>query len=582
MNCAPTSHNQTITSRSRTMPILFLTLGMMGAVLFLDAVLPLGGFWFHTALLSTIGSWSLLPTHILFPGWAITTSITNPNATAPAPLLGWQQMPFLISAFLLVFLVYLVALRFLPRYYVTYRAIFISTLVIGCIYLLYPVVTSPDIFSYIGYARMGVIYHLNPLTTLPTAISSDPVYPQLYWNNQPSAYGPTWAGITSLLQWLTLVFGTQSLLPMMLALRLLGLATHLCSTLLIWHIIGRVQLMQGPLSIETERKRWLATFAFAWNPLLLFEASVNAHNDAQVLLLLLLALWFLLPTSLPGVDGDSGGRRRASPLRGVGVLALAACLKLNIVVLLPFVLLYLWKQGRRPLLTVTTATLLFGGIIVVLYAPFWQNGAILNILHTNPTTSRDINTLPEFLFRLYNSIITDLGFPRPPLDGSVAENVSHTLNIGLFVLLYVLLLWQALRSAQALRTFPSLLCWLALAWLLYCASGTPWFWPWYTVTFFGLYALVEATYQGEVPLLDVKHLSLAVALLAFSMLSIYCFYAWAPHDTYIPGLPDFQWAYLRGVWAWLIPLLALCWNWNLHPRMGQRYHAIQENHAEYK
>jgi hypothetical protein len=429
---------------------------------------------------------------------------------------------------------------------------------------------------------MGVIYHLNPLTTLPTAISSDPVYPQLYWNNQPSAYGPTWVGITSLLQWLTLVFGTQSLLPMVLALRLLGLATHLGSTLLIWHIIGRVQQLQGPLSAISERRRWRATFAFAWNPLLLFEASVNAHNDAQLLLLLLLALWFLLPTHLPEFSAITSGRRRASPLRGVFVLALAASLKLNIVVLLPFVLLYLWKQSRRPLLTVVTATLLFGGVIMVLYAPFWQNGAILNILRTNPTTSRDINTLPEFLFRLYNSIITDLGFPRPPLNGSAAENVSRTLIIGLFVLLYALLLWQAWRSSQALRTFPSLLRWLALAWLLYCVIGTPWFWPWYTVTFFGLYALVEATYQDDRFLLGVKHLSLAVSLLAFSMLSIYCFYAWAPHDTYIPGLPDFQWAYLRGIWAWLIPLLALRWSWNLNPRIGQRYHVVQENSAEYK
>ena len=546
-------------------------------------------------------------------------------------------MPFLINAFFLVFLVYLLALRYLPRYHVTYRSIFFSTLLIGCLYLLYPVVTSPDIFSYIGYARMGVIYHLNPLTTLPTAIANDPVYPQLYWNNQPSAYGPVWAGITSLLQWLTLVFGTQSLLPMVLALRLLGLATHLCSTLLIWHIVGRVQHLQGPLSAATERKRWLVTFAFAWNPLLLFEACVNAHNDAQVLLLLLLALWFLLPTqpNLRPTEGasDVGRQRQPSPLQlqladtttswrerspffAILLFALATCLKLNVVVLLPFVLIYLWKQSRRPLLAVVTATLLFGGVMIVLYAPFWQHGALLNVLHTNPTTSRDINTLPEFLFRLYNSIITDLGFPRPPLDGSAAENVSHTLSIGLFVLLYALLLWQALRSLQALRTFPSLLRWLALVWLLYCTVGTPWFWPWYTVTFFGFYALVAATQQEDVSFpgiqsvfknliptreiptcrnlpggyqggfrISSKRLSLAVSLLAFSMLSIYCFYAWAPHDTYIPGLPDFQWAYLRGVWAWLIPLvplLALWWNRKRNPRIGQRYHVGSEKPTEYK
>ncbi|MGI9058996.1 MAG: hypothetical protein ACR2H5_10500 [Ktedonobacteraceae bacterium] len=553
------------------LPII-LPLAMLGAILFLDAALPLGGFWFHTALLSTLGSWSLLPTHLLFPGWAVSSSITSANPTPPAAILGWLQMPFLISAFIIIFLLYVLALYRLPRHITSYRYIFYSTLLLGGLYLLFPVVTSPDIFSYIAYARIGVIYHLNPLTTLPTAIHADPVYPQLYWNDQPSAYGPVWAGITCVLQWLTLVFGTQSLVPMVLALRLLGLVTHLCSTLLIWSIVGRVQLLQGQVSTT---KRWLATFAFAWNPLLLFEATVNAHNDAQLLLFVLLALWFLLPTPQTAAATPQQAKL---PILTIVMLALAACLKINLLVLLPFVLLFLYKQSRRPLLTVTTAVLLFGGIIILLYAPFWQNGAILNIVHTNPTTSRDINTLPEFLSRLYNSMITDLGFPRPPYYGSAAEATSHTLSIGLFVILYALLGWQALRSARALRSLPSLFRWLTMAWLLYCAIGTPWFWPWYTVTFFGLYALAAATSTDELPLFGLTRLPLIVALLAFSMLSIYCFYAWGPHDTYIPGLPDFQWAYLRGLWAWLIPLLAL--HGNRNPRIAQRYHVSPEKPSD--
>ena len=553
------------------LPLIF-PLAMLGAILLLDATLPLGGFWFHTALLSTLGSWSLLPTHLLFPGWTVSSSITSANPTPPADILGWLQMPFLISAFIIIFLLYVLALYRLPRHITSYRYILYSTLLLGGLYLLFPVVTSPDIFSYIAYARIGVIYHLNPLTTLPTAIHADPVYPQLYWNDQPSAYGPIWAGITCVLQWLTLVFGTQSLVPMVLALRLLGLVTHLCSTLLIWSIIGRVQLLQGQVSYT---KRWLATFAFAWNPLLLFEATVNAHNDAQLLLFVLLALWFLLPTQQTAAATP---RQAKLPILTIVMLALAACLKINLLVLLPFVLLFLYKQSRRPLLTVTASTLLFGGIIILLYAPFWQNGAILNIVHTNPTTSRAINTLPEFLSRLYNSVITDLGFPRPPYYGSAAEATGHTLSIGLFVVLYALLGWQALRSARALRSLPSLFRWLAMAWLLYCAIGTPWFWPWYTVTFFGLYALAAATSTDELSLFGRNRLPLLVSLLAFSMLSIYCFYAWGPHDTYIPGLPDFQWAYLRGLWAWLIPLLALRKNRN--PPIVQRYHVSPEKPSD--
>src|SRR5437588_2919479 len=455
---------------------LILPLAMVCAILFLDAVLPLGGLWFHTALLTQLGSWPLLPTHLLFPGWAVSSTITSAHPTQPPVPLSWEQIPFLLAAFLLIFLLYLLALRRLPQYIGAYRYILFSTLLLGVMYMLIPVVTSPDIYSYIAYARMGVIYHLNPLTTLPTAILSDPIYDHLYWNTQPSAYGPTWVGISSLLQWLTLIFGTQTLLPMVVALRLFGLAAHLCSTLLIWSIAGHLQRLQGQ---DAPHKRLLATLAFAWNPLLLFEACVNAHNDAPLLLLVLLAIWFLLPRK----QTTTGSLRSYIP--AIVILALATCLKLNIVLLVPFVLIFVWKrtQHEARLFTIVKLTFIYGGIIILLYAPFWQNGAILNVLRTNPTTSRDINTLAEFLSRLYNSITARPGYPPAPLNGSPAENLTHTLSIAIFVILYALLCWQGLRTPRSLNTLPSLIRWLAFAWLLYCAIGTPWFWPWYLVTF---------------------------------------------------------------------------------------------------
>src|SRR5579859_1068027 len=339
---------------------LYLLLAMLCSILLLDAVLPLAGFWFHTALLTQLGQWPLLPTHLLFPGWAVSSSITSAHPTPPPISLSWKQVPFLLAAFSLIFLLYLFALRRLPQYIFTYRYILYSTLLLGALYMLVPVVTSPDIFSYIGYARIGVIYHLNPLATLPTAIRSDPVYVHLYWTDQPSAYGPTWAVVAGALQWLTLIFGAQSLLPMLLALRLLGLAAHLCSTLLIWSITGQVQCLQGQ---NAPSKRILATLAFAWNPLLLFEACVNAHNDALLLLFVLLAIRLLLL-------GKQSTIR--SYLPAIAMLALATCLKLNIVLLVPFVLIFIWKraQGEHKGRGILAIAVFYVTIIVLLYAPF--------------------------------------------------------------------------------------------------------------------------------------------------------------------------------------------------------------------
>ncbi len=548
----------------RWLPPFTFLLAMVCAILLLDAVLPLAGFWFHTALFANGGAWTLLPTHLLFPGWSVTSSLTSDHPMPPPLTLSWLEVPLLLAALFFVFLVYLFALRRLPRHITSFRYILYSTLLLGFLCTLIPVVTSPDIFSYISYARIGVIYHLNPLTTLPTAISTDPVYINLYWNNQPSAYGPSWVAISSLLQWMTLLFGQQSLVPMVIALRFFGLISHLCSTLLIWSIAGHMQRLQGRVSIQ---KRILATLAFAWNPLLLFEACVNAHNDAALLLFILLATWCLLP----------GKRRIHGYLSAMLLFALATCLKLNAVLLLPFFLIFIWKQETPetntlmglPLARTLVAALTYAGTVILLYAPFWQHGDILRVLQMNPTTSRAINTLPEFFSQLFNSIAGALGYPTAPQNGSVAESVAHTLSTGMFVILYGTLCWQAMVRAHAMRSLPSLVRWLSLAWLLYCCIGTPWFWPWYTVTLFGLYALVEATNEDGSILSGMLRLPFAAYLLAFSMLSLYCFYAWGPHSSFIPGLPGFQWAYLRGLWAWAIPLLAI--RWPLHPMSRQRY-----------
>src|SRR5438132_272885 len=137
------SHVDPAGLQKRSLLPIAIFIAMIGAILFLDAVLPLGGFWFHTALLPQLGPESLLPTHLLFPGWAVSSTITSTHSTPPPVPLSWEQVPFLLTAFLLIFLLYLLALRRLPQYIDAYRYILFSTLLLGVTYMLIPVVTSP-------------------------------------------------------------------------------------------------------------------------------------------------------------------------------------------------------------------------------------------------------------------------------------------------------------------------------------------------------------------------------------------------------------------------------------------------------
>src|SRR2546423_13812694 len=133
--------------------------------------------------------------------------------------------------------------------------------------------------------------------------------------------------MTYCLQWLTISFALPGLLSMLLALRLFGLAMHLGSTLLIWLISGHLQLRSGFITPE---KRLRATLAFAWNPLLLLEACFNAHVDVTILFFVLLAIWFLVRNWQ--TTTRRGGAQRVM-VQAAAMLAIATCLKLNVVLL---------------------------------------------------------------------------------------------------------------------------------------------------------------------------------------------------------------------------------------------------------
>jgi hypothetical protein len=534
----------------RLLPIVFLC-AMIGAIFLLDAILPLQGLWFFNAFLPKSWTWIFWPNHLLFPYWEnITLSITLSQQFALSfYLLTWKESMLLFVAFLVIFLVYLGALYVLPGR-VTQRFLLISTLLLGILFLLIPVVTSQDLFLYIGYARMAVLYHLNPFTVSPSAIQSDPVYASIFWAHQPSLYGPVWIGPIAALQWLVLELGLKSLDPVVLLLRLFGLAIHLGSTQLVWVLSGKLQGQNGPLSLLRRKQ---VTLAFAWNPLLLIEACVNVHADILMLFLLLLALWVLM----------YGQERNTiiSPLWWVGVaiiLALATGVKVNAAIFVPGLLLFAWlqRQSVRTMLLIGASYLITVGILTL---PFLLGGSPFTALFANPSSSQDVNSLPEFLVGLYKIIVRLWAFPSTILSIDAVGSITHTLSILVFLGVYGWLCWKARNS---LHTIAHLVCWMAAAWLLYCVFGSPWFWPWYAITLIGLAVLVASMPVDGRPawfprFSTMPGFALVLSLFSFGMLCLYWFFTWGPQHTSIPGLPGFHWSYLRGLWAWVFPLVAL-------------------------
>ena len=533
-------------SLSSIIPYFFVAL-IGGALICLAAALPLQGIGADDAILSHGHALFLAPTHILFPGQPIRMILPLTSETWHSTIpLSWRETGLLFCLMLNVFLLYLLALIMVPER-ISFKFILISTLLLGFICTLFPAITSSDVFSYIAYARIGVIYHHNPLTTWPTTIIQDPVITYVYWVNQPSAYGPVWAIITCGMQWVLGLSSPASLLLMMMALRFWGLLMHLGSTYLIWSISGSLQRRRNGLA---EGRRLRATLAFAWNPLLLIEACTNAHVDVTLLFCILLAIWVM-------------ARREQPSLRvylvAACLLALATCIKINVVLLVPAFFIYLWKVRRWSFWQILMVAGTFGATIVVLYAPFWDKGQLLDVLRFNPATFRNINSLPEFGNRLFDAL-TFFNFKVLPYGGiSPSEHFTHSVSIILFALIYLGLCLVALRPGRV-DTLPKLIGWMAASWLLYCFIGSSWFWPWYLVTFLGLFAVLESLHpQGWIS--GMFRWPLAIRLLTFSSLTLYCFYTWGAIKTTLPGYPSFQISFVRGLWVWIVPLLALQVPW---------------------
>src|SRR5205823_8304365 len=67
------------------------------------------------------------------------------------------------------------------------------------------------------------------------------------------------------------------------AYKLLMNAVQAINLLLVWWLLGRIMR-------DRPRARLTAFLVFAWNPLMLFDAAGNAHNDALMVTLVLLGI----------------------------------------------------------------------------------------------------------------------------------------------------------------------------------------------------------------------------------------------------------------------------------------------------
>jgi len=310
-----------------------------------------------------------------------------------------------------------------------------------------PVLLSHDVYSYVDYARLGVVHGLDPYVYAPAAEPFDPAYARVTWIDATSAYGPLFTLITYPVAWLP-VNAAVAALKALGALAVLGIAT----------LVYRVAPSRGVSPLPA------AAFV-ALNPLVLIHVVGGAHNDGLAMLAATLGIAAML----------------AAREAGAGAAFVAAfAIKAPAALAAPFALLASLRAGLPPGSSTAklqhgatrgpTALLLGGGVAAIAiglasHAAFgWNWLDALGLAGENQDRTTHMS-IPITVARLSG------------LDPTAVRATA----LALFALAFLYLLLRTWRGMDWIRASA----WSSFALLL----ATAWLLPWYLIWTLPLVAL---------------------------------------------------------------------------------------------
>jgi Glycosyltransferase family 87 len=303
---------------------------------------------------------------------------------------------------------------------------------LNLLFLLAPPLLSQDVFSYLAYARLEVLHHLNPYTHSPDAVPGDGVFGYAGSKDATSAYGPLFT-LTTLPLAKIGVPGAFWILKVVTAAATLGIVA------LTWACARR--LGSDPV---------FAALVVGLNPLVLVHVVGGAHNDALAML---------------GVMGGVLAVLSAQPAAGGALAAGGAAIKASAAIAGPFMLI-----GARDRLR-----FLMGAAVVVVavaagaVAAFGSKAleAFVLIGQNQERTTRW--SIPQKLADGIGSV-----------TGGDPDSIVHFTRAALVLMLaaaLAYLLVRAWRDRADPRAWVLTAGWATLAVLV----ATAWLVPWYAI-----------------------------------------------------------------------------------------------------
>ena len=231
--------------------------------------------------------------------------------------------------------------------------------IISLIFVIVVPFLSSDVFYYLGVGRLDSKYGQNPYyITIQEFVENGDNSQYLeqdtvlangygnYWANTTVVYGPIWTLICKIVAGIS--FGNIDMA--LLVLKLLNMVIHLLNCYLIYKLTGKK----------------LFVLLYGLNPYMFIEGIANVHNDIYVVTCILASLYFLL--------------KKKNIIVSIVFLALATAIKYFAILLLPFIIIYYFRD-KKPLERLKKCFLygmLFIFVVAITYLLYIQDIQVLN------------------------------------------------------------------------------------------------------------------------------------------------------------------------------------------------------------
>ncbi len=197
---------------------------------------------------------------------------------------GWFNRPvstyLYIAVFAILFFLYLATIRLVSKNKLSRKKIWLAIFIMTGILTLSYNAFSYDLFNYVFDAKIVTFYHQNPYIHKALDFPNDPMLSFMRWTHRVYPYGPIWLGLT-----IPLSFVGANIFIVTVYLFKIMIASFFLLT--VWSIerIGKTLKFENVL---------LPVVAFAFNPFVLSESLVSAHNDIVMMGLALYATSLLM------------------------------------------------------------------------------------------------------------------------------------------------------------------------------------------------------------------------------------------------------------------------------------------------